>query len=72
LAQSHAQRAIAITGIAGPGGGSPEHPVGTVCFAWAGSGTAHAVTRHFSGERAEVRRQSVEFVLSELLRHCAP
>jgi nicotinamide-nucleotide amidase len=68
LAHSHAGWALAITGIAGPGGGSPEKPVGTVCFAWAGQGTARAVTRRFSGERAEVRRQAVEFALAELLR----
>ncbi|MDR3054103.1 MAG: CinA family protein [Zoogloeaceae bacterium] len=68
LAHSHAGWSLAITGIAGPGGGSPEKPVGTVCFAWAGAGMASAATRRFSGERAEVRRQSVEFALTELLR----
>jgi nicotinamide-nucleotide amidase len=68
LAHSLAQWAVAITGIAGPGGGSPEKPVGMVCFAWAKAGAAHARTRHFHGERATVRRQSVEYALSELLR----
>jgi nicotinamide-nucleotide amidase len=70
LTRSHAQWAVAITGVAGPGGGSPETPVGMVCFAWAGPGEACAVTRHFQGERMKVRRQSVEFVLSGLLRQC--
>ena len=75
LAHSHARRALAITGIAGPGGGSPEKPVGTVCFAWADgadAGMTCAVTRHFQGKRAKVRQQSVEFALAELLRHLNP
>ena len=56
--------AVAISGVAGPGGGSPDKPVGTVWFAW-GSGLdqAEAVVRHFEGDRDEVRRQSVLFAL---------
>jgi nicotinamide-nucleotide amidase len=68
LARSHAQWAVAITGVAGPGGGSSETPVGMVCFAWAEAGEACADTRHFHGEREAVRRQSVECALCELLR----
>lgn len=56
--------AVAISGVAGPGGGSPDKPVGTVWFAW-GSGLdqTEAVVKHFDGDRDEVRRQSVLFAL---------
>jgi nicotinamide-nucleotide amidase len=68
LARSRAGVALAITGIAGPGGGSAAKPVGTVCFAWALAGQAvRTTTRHFSGDRTAVRRQSVEFALQTLL-----
>lgn len=67
LAHSHADWSLAITGVAGPSGGSPEKPVGLVCFAWAGpSGFVATCSRRFAGDRAAVRAQSVEFVLSEL------
>lgn len=60
LAHSGAQVALAITGIAGPGGGSPEKPLGMVCFAWAVTdGKINVQTRHFKGDRESVRRQSV-------------
>jgi nicotinamide-nucleotide amidase len=60
LAHSRAQVALAITGIAGPGGGSPEKPLGMVCFAWAVTdGNVSVQTRHFTGDRASVRSQSV-------------
>ncbi|WP_372985283.1 nicotinamide-nucleotide amidase [Marinobacter sp.] len=56
--------AVAISGVAGPGGGSPDKPVGMVWFAW-GSGLdqTEAVVKHFDGDRDEVRRQSVLFAL---------
>jgi nicotinamide-nucleotide amidase len=60
LTHSKAQLALSITGVAGPGGGSAEKPVGMVCFGWAGEGGAPLViTRNFSGDRESVRRQSV-------------
>jgi nicotinamide-nucleotide amidase len=60
LAHSRAHLAVAITGIAGPTGGSPEKPLGMVCFAWAAKdGALNADTRHFKGDRESVRRQSV-------------
>lgn len=72
LAHAPIDWALAVTGIAGPSGGSPEKPVGTVCFAWAGPDGRRAVeTRHFPGNRAEVRGQSVEHALASLLQHAA-
>ena len=51
---------LAVTGIAGPGGGSAAKPVGTVCLAWAGPGVQLiSRVRRFSGDRDAVRRQSV-------------
>jgi nicotinamide-nucleotide amidase len=68
LAHSRAQVALAITGIAGPTGGSSEKPVGMVCFAWATKdGAVSAVTHRFSGDRESVRRQSVIVALQGVL-----
>jgi len=68
LKHSRGTIALAITGIAGPSGGSVAKPVGTVCFAWARKGhDASAETRHFSGDRDAVRRQSVEHALRTVL-----
>ena len=68
IAHSAASVSLSITGVAGPTGGSPSKPVGTVCFAWARRGGAtDAVTRHFEGDRTEVRRQSVIFALQGLI-----
>ncbi len=68
LARSRAQVALSITGIAGPSGGSPQKPVGMVCFAWAsGQGALAARTQHFDGDRESVRRQSVMFALQGVL-----
>ena len=68
LAHSRAQVAVAITGIAGPGGGSPEKPLGMVCFGWAvKEGVLNAETRQFKGDRESVRRQSVIAALQGVL-----
>ncbi|MBU1363729.1 MAG: nicotinamide-nucleotide amidase [Gammaproteobacteria bacterium] len=68
LAHSRADWSVAITGIAGPGGGSPEKPVGTVCFAWARKdGGCEAQTCQFGGDRASVREQSVRHALKGLI-----
>jgi len=68
LRKSRAGIALAVTGIAGPGGGLPGKPVGTVCFAWARGRTVRSETRRFKGGRASVRRQSVVHALRGLLR----
>lgn len=63
-----ANLAASITGIAGPGGGTLEKPVGTVCFAWGGLHyPSHSTTRHFSGDRAEIRQQAAAYCLQMLL-----
>src|SRR5262245_32924606 len=68
LRRSRAQVAIAVTGVAGPGGGTKQKPVGMVCFAWAvGKGGANSVTRRFRGGRESVRRQSVIAALKGVL-----
>jgi nicotinamide-nucleotide amidase len=72
LRHSRADWALAITGVAGPSGGSPDKPVGTVCFGWAGpDGRLLAETRRFEGGRAEVRAQSVAHALKGMLLHAA-
>ncbi len=68
LIHSHADVTLAITGIAGPTGGSPGKPVGTVCFAWCRYGfPPRNVTEHFSGDRESVRRQAVARALEGVL-----
>ena len=69
---SRAHWAVAITGIAGPSGGSAEKPVGTVCFAWAQrDGGCEAQTCHFAGDREAVRAQSARQALQGLLDRIA-
>lgn len=59
--------AVAVSGVAGPDGGSAEKPVGTVWLAWAGPDGVSAEHQLFSGDRADVRRQTVERALSGLM-----
>ncbi|MDR2787250.1 MAG: CinA family protein [Candidatus Accumulibacter sp.] len=73
LRHSRADWALAITGIAGPDGGSAEKPTGTVCLAWTGRGVGTTTeTRHFTGNRQAVRAQSVACALAGLLERLAP
>lgn len=68
LAASRADVAVAVTGIAGPDGGSKEKPVGTVWFAWAWpNGDIRAECRHFSGDRHAVRHQTAEHAFRKLI-----
>ena len=69
LSRSRGTVAVAVTGVAGPGGGSAEKPVGRVCFAWASARSLRSETQQFSGDRESVRRQSVEHALEGVLRH---
>ena len=64
LAATGSQVAVAISGVAGPGGGSEEKPVGTVWFAWGcDPASTEAVVKYFDGDRELVRRQAVLFAL---------
>lgn len=68
LRRSPADLAVAISGIAGPGGGSADKPVGTVCLGWARRGReARSREYRFSGDRIAVREQSVAVALEGLL-----
>ncbi len=68
LAHSSAHIAIAVTGIAGPGGATPGKPVGTVWFALAQRGAAaEAELLQLGGDRTAVREQTLEFALQRLL-----
>jgi nicotinamide-nucleotide amidase len=68
LARTGADVAVAISGVAGPGGGSEHKPVGTVWFAWGDSGRIEASLQHFQGDRDAVRRQAVGFALRAVER----
>lgn len=68
LRGSRGQAAIAVTGVAGPSGGSPDKPVGTVVFAWAlrDAGTTTRI-RRFDGDRSAIRRAAVTYAIEGLL-----
>ncbi|MFJ4394252.1 CinA family protein [Pseudomonas sp. NPDC089396] len=67
-AASSARFAVAVSGIAGPDGGSPTKPVGTVWLAWADGDRVFSERRHFDGDRESVRRQTVIAALDGLLQ----
>jgi nicotinamide-nucleotide amidase len=68
LRNSRGTVAVSVTGVAGPGGGTPQKPVGMVCFAWADARSVRSETRRFGGDRESVRRQSVIHALEAVLR----
>ena len=70
-AASGARFAVAVSGVAGPDGGSPNKPVGTVWLAWGVGETVTSEVQHFPGNRDEVRRQTVKAALEGLLRRAA-
>ncbi len=68
LQHSAGQIALAVTGIAGPDGGSVEKPVGTVCFAWASKGVlTHSLKKQFNGSREDIRQAACEQALAGVL-----
>lgn len=66
LAHSRAQVAVAVTGVAGPGGGSADKPVGTVWFGFALPDLLISEVMHFAGDRAAVRSATVHHALTRL------
>ncbi|MBS0403901.1 MAG: CinA family protein [Proteobacteria bacterium] len=68
IAHARAHVAVAVTGVAGPGGGSADKPVGTVWFGWHLPGFTETECRHFDGDRAAVRAQTVAHALAGLLQ----
>jgi nicotinamide-nucleotide amidase len=70
LAHSHAQLAVAVTGIAGPGGATPGKPVGTVWLALARrAGATHSELLSIGGDREAIREQTTQRALQRLLEH---
>jgi nicotinamide-nucleotide amidase len=67
LARSSARVSVAVSGIAGPGGGSVDKPVGTLCFGFALDGHIITETLCFDGDREAVRRQTVAHALRRLI-----
>lgn len=67
LQYSRAEIAVSVSGVAGPTGGTPEKPVGTVWFAWVGKGKARAVCHHIAGDREAIRVKSVRIALQGVL-----
>jgi nicotinamide-nucleotide amidase len=68
IQHSRAQVALAVTGIAGPGGGSPQKPVGTVWFGFAVAGSVSCEKRVFEGDRQQVRQSSLLFALQHVIQ----
>jgi nicotinamide-nucleotide amidase len=66
IAHSAARVSIAVTGVAGPTGGSPGKPVGTVWFGWSVDGQVRTERRRFDGDRAAVRAATVHYALQTL------
>jgi nicotinamide-nucleotide amidase len=68
---SGAAWAVAVTGIAGPAGGTPDKPVGTVCLAWSGPSGTQVIRTLIPGDRQAIRRESVRIALQGFLDHLA-
>ena len=69
LTHSQAHVSLAVTGVAGPTGGSDAKPVGTVWFAWCVGGETHSEMQHFAGDRAAIRAATLRYALQRLLGH---
>ena len=67
IARSQALASVAVTGVAGPAGGSAEKPVGTVWFGWSVDGRVRTERRRFEGDRAAVRAATVHYALQTLV-----
>jgi nicotinamide-nucleotide amidase len=71
IARSSATVSVAVTGVAGPGGGSADKPVGTVWLAWCVAGAVQAERMQFAGDRAAVRQATVEHALRGVVQRLA-
>lgn len=67
IARSRAHLSVAVSGVAGPGGGTREKPVGTVWIAWACGDQVSAVGELFAGDRLQIRAETVDAALAGLL-----
>lgn len=65
--RAHADIAVAVSGVAGPSGGTADKPVGTVWFGWATASAVDTEVKHFAGDRAAVRQQTIQYALAGLL-----
>lgn len=72
LRHAPVQAAVAVTGVAGPTGGSAAKPVGTVWFGWNVNGAVRTEMRRFDGDRAAVRAATVDHALAGLLALLEP
>ena len=68
ISHSRAQVAVAVTGVAGPSGGSRAKPVGTVWFGFVVGGQLSSEVQHFDGDRAAVRQATVQHALQRLVQ----
>jgi len=68
LTHSQAQVGVAISGIAGPTGGTPSKPIGTIWIAYASPKNIYAKCNHFQGDRRHIREQAVMIALQKLLQ----
>lgn len=71
ITHSKAQVSVAVSGVAGPGGGTPEKPVGTVWVGWCVNGALHAQLLALQGDRAIIRTQATEWTLRQILQSIA-
>lgn len=65
--ECESQVGVSFSGIAGPSGGTPQKPVGMVCFGFFVNGNLETHTKHFKGSRTRVRKQSVRFAINRLI-----
>ncbi len=72
MANSQAKVSVAVTGVAGPDGGSPDKPVGTVWFAWQIAGDTFSEVMHFEGDRTAVRHATLVHALRGLIARISP
>lgn len=70
LKNSKTHLSVSISGIAGPGGGTSEKPVGTIWFGFAFSDQVQAYLCHFEGNRTSIRQQAIQFALEKLMAIC--